>query len=62
VTNVEGCRFRWWIRRIEWLDRNSRGDVHDDAVTFTLMAPAGLDMAAGYLTLQPRALAARYRW
>jgi len=44
-----------------WLDRNSWGDVHDDAVTFTLTAPVGLDMLAGHLTWQPWALAARYR-
>ena len=47
---------------IEWLDRNPWGDVHDDAVTFTLTAPVGLDMLAGHLTLQPWALATRYRW
>ena len=49
MTNVER-RFRSWIQPIEWLDRNSWGDVHDDAVTFTLTAPVGLDMLAGHLT------------
>ena len=48
-----------WIRPIEWLDRNPWGDVHDDAVPFTLMAPVGRDMFAGHLTLQPWALATR---
>jgi hypothetical protein len=61
MTNVER-HFRSWIRPIEWLDRNPWGDVHDDAVTFTLTAPAGLDMLAGHLTLQPWALATRYKW
>jgi hypothetical protein len=60
VTNIEH-RFRSWIRPIERLDRNSWGDVHDDAVRFTLTAPVGLDMLAGHLTLPPWALAARYR-
>jgi hypothetical protein len=33
------------------LDRNSWGDVHDVAVTFTLTTPIGpLDMLAGHLT------------
>jgi len=50
------------IRPIEWLDRNPGGDVHDDAVTFSLTAPVGLDMLAGHLTLQPWALATRYKW
>jgi hypothetical protein len=50
VTNVEH-RFRSWIRPIERLDRNSWGDVHDDAVRFTLTAPVGLDMLARHLYL-----------
>jgi len=49
------------MRLIEWLDRNSWGDVHGDAVRFTLTAPVGLDMLAGHLTLPPWALAALYR-
>jgi hypothetical protein len=49
-------------RPIEWLDRKSVGDVHDDAVTFTLTAPVGLDMLSGHLTWRPRVLATRYRW
>jgi len=44
------------------LTRNSWGDVHDDAVTFTLAAPIGLDTLAAHLTLQLWALAIRYRW
>ena len=39
------------------LDRNSWGDVHDDAVTFTLTATVGPDLLAGHLTSQLRALA-----
>ena len=55
MTNVEH-RSRSWIRPIERLDRNSWGDVHDDAVRFTLTAPVGVDMLARHLTLPPWAL------
>jgi hypothetical protein len=42
------------MRPLEWLDRESWSDVHDDVVTFTLTAPIGLDVLAGHLILGNR--------
>ena len=49
VTNVEGLSFQVV-------------DTANDAVTFSLTAPVGVDMLAGHLTLPPWALATCYRW